>query len=83
MRYEMTGNNTVGVLSFRVDADDRDPTAAGFRPVEVVDRWREGRDEKERREVVDRLPHEYQITTAAEPEMLSVEYRMPTKPDGK
>ena len=28
LRFEMTGNNTIGVLSFRVDADYRDPLAA-------------------------------------------------------
>ena len=80
LRYEMTGNNTVGVLNFRVDADYRDPTAAAvFQPFEVVHRWRESTSEKERRETVNRLPYQYQITTAAEPEMLSVEYRMPVK----
>ncbi|HVX13781.1 MAG TPA: hypothetical protein VHC22_21545 [Pirellulales bacterium] len=77
LRYEMTGNNTVGVLSFRVDADYRDPTGVGFRPFEVVHRWHEADREKEWRETVERLPHSYRITTAAEPEMLSVEYRMP------
>lgn len=80
LRYEMTGNNTVGVLSFRVDADYRDPTAAGFQPFDIVHHWREGAEKKERRETVSRLPHQYRITTAAEPEMLSVEYRMPAAP---
>lgn len=77
LRYEMTGNNTVGVLSFRVDADYRDPAASGFQPFEIVHRWREGAEPKERHEMVNRLPYHYQMTTAAEPEMLSVEYRMP------
>jgi hypothetical protein len=40
LRFSMTGNNTAGVQSFRVDADYRDPLAARtFRPFRVVHRW--------------------------------------------
>src|SRR5439155_639971 len=39
LRFEMTGNNTVGVMSFRADADYKDPLAGGgFHPFRVVHR---------------------------------------------
>ena len=43
LRFTMTGDNTAGVQSFRIDADYRDPMAAGtIRPFQVVHRWKEG-----------------------------------------
>jgi hypothetical protein len=80
LRYEMTGNNTVGVLSFRIDADYKDPRAAQtFRPFTVVHRWKEDGWEKSHRELIEQLPHRYKFTTAAVPEMVSVSYEMPAK----
>jgi hypothetical protein len=78
LRYELTGNNTIGILSFRVDADYRDPLAAAApRPFEVVYRWRENGMEKSQRTNVPRLPFTYTITTTAEPEMIAVTCAMP------
>jgi hypothetical protein len=80
LKYEMTGNNTVGVFSFRVDADYKDPLAVkSFRPFAVVHRWKEDGQEKSARTVVDRLPFTYEIKTASAPEMVSVSYEMPIK----
>ena len=56
----MTGNNTAGVQSFRIDADYRDPMAARtVRPFRVVHRWKEGGREKSHAETVARLPAKY------------------------
>ncbi len=77
LRFEMTGNNTAGVQSFRIDADYRDPMAARtVRPFRVVHRWKEGGREKVHAEDVLRLPTKYTIQAASEPEMVSVGYEM-------
>jgi hypothetical protein len=79
-RYEMSGNNTVGIFSFRVDADYRDPLAAkDVRPFVVVYRWKENGEEKTDRRTIDRLPFRYTITTGAAPEMVSVTSEMPPR----
>ena len=78
LRFELTGNNTVGVQSFRVDADYRDPLAAKTaRPFRVVHRWKEGGRERSHAETIARLPATYTIQAGAEPEMVSVTYEMP------
>ena len=80
LRFELTGNNTVGLLSFRVDADYRDPLAAGeFRPFQVVHRWMEGGREKRHVQSITQLPVTYTIDAGREPEMSSVAYEMPAK----
>jgi hypothetical protein len=80
LRYELSGNNTIGILSFRVDADYHDPLAApAFRPFEVVHRWKENGHEKEHRERIARLPHSYPIKAAGVPEMVAVTVAMPAK----
>jgi hypothetical protein len=80
LRYELTGNNTVGLFSFRVDADYRDPLASsGVRPFRVTHRWRENGAEKRYGETIGSLPATYDITTAADPAMVSVSYEMPAK----
>jgi hypothetical protein len=77
LRFEMTGNNTAGVQSFRIDADYRDPMAARtVRPFRVVHRWKEGGLEKMHAEDVVRLPAKYTIQAGSEPEMVSVSYEM-------
>jgi hypothetical protein len=79
-RYELSGNNTVGILSFRIDADYKDPLAAkAVRPFVVVYRWKEDGAEKTDRKTIDKLPFTYTINTAAVPEMVSVRYEMPAK----
>jgi hypothetical protein len=78
LRYEMTGNNTVGVLSTRIDADHRDPLSSpSLRPFRVVHRWRESGRVKSHVATVDRLPFRDTIEAGAEPEMISVSYEMP------
>ncbi len=83
LRYEMTGNNTVGVFTFRLDADYKDPLAAAsrttFQPFVVVHRWRENGQEKTARTRVSTLPFSYKINTGSDPEMVSVSYEMPAK----
>jgi hypothetical protein len=80
LKYEMTGNNTVGVFSFRVDADYKDPLAAkSIRPFTVTHQWKEGGEAKSKQVQVTKLPFSYEIETAAEPEMVSVSYAMPTQ----
>ena len=81
-RFELTGNNTVGIFSFRIDGDYRDPAGA-FRPFEVVHRWKEGGQEKTHRERIARLPHRYRIETATDPEMVSVTCAMPAQEGGR
>jgi hypothetical protein len=77
VRYELSGSDTIGILSFRLDADYRDPLAARtFRPFDVVYRWKEDGRERTSRTTVTRLPFNYTITTAAVPEMESVTYEM-------
>jgi hypothetical protein len=77
LRFEMTGNNTAGVQSFRVDADYRDPMAAPtFRAFRVIHRWKENGRERTHTETIAHLPAKYTIQAAAEPEMVSVSYVM-------
>jgi hypothetical protein len=79
LRFELTGNNTIGVQSFRVDADYRDPLASKTpRPFRIVHRWREGNRERSHAETITRLPARYTIQAGAEPEMVSVSYEMAT-----
>ncbi len=80
LRYEMTGNNTVGVFTFRADADYKDPLSASpMRPFVVVHRWKENGQEKTARTTVTKLPFSYTIATAADPDMVSVSYEMAAK----
>ena len=77
LRFQMSGNNTAGVQSFRVDADYRDPmAAANVRPFRVVHRWKESGREKMHSETITRLPTKYTIQSGALPEMVSVSYEM-------
>ncbi|MGC8638760.1 MAG: hypothetical protein ACP5XB_02645 [Isosphaeraceae bacterium] len=77
LRFEMTGNNTAGVQSFRVDADYRDPLASQtIRPFRVVHRWTEAGKPKTHTETITKLPARYAIRTNDEPEMVSVTYEM-------
>ncbi len=77
LRFSMTGNNTVGVQSFRVDADYRDPLAAKtIHPFHVVHRWSEQGQAKTHTELITKLPAKYAIRTSAEPDMVSVAYEM-------
>jgi len=78
VRYELSGNNTVGILTFRLDADYRDP-GASMAPLEVVHRWNENGQEKSHTEKIARLPATYKIDAAGEPEMVSVTVQMPGK----
>ena len=67
-------------MSFRVDADYREPRAAGTaRPFDVVYRWKENGQDKMQRKRVERLPATYTIETGAAPEMASVSYEMPVQ----
>jgi hypothetical protein len=78
LRFELTGNNTVGVQSFRVDALYRDPLAAkSLRPFRVEHRWTEGGQARSHTETVSRLPARYTIQAGTDPEMVSVSYEMP------
>ena len=83
-RYAVTpewgdGHN-LGIFSFRIDADYKDPLAAkAVRPFVVVYRWKEDGAEKTDRKTVDKLPFTYGINTAAVPEMVSVSYEMSAK----
>jgi hypothetical protein len=77
LRFELTGNNTVGVQNFRVDADYRDPLAAKtIHPFRVVHRWTEQRQAKTHTELITKLPAKYAIRTSGDPEMVSVAYEM-------
>ena len=77
LRFEMTGNNTAGVQSFRVDADYRDPLAATtFPPFRVVHRWTELGKTMTHSETITRLPAKYAIRTSTDPDMVSVSYEM-------
>jgi hypothetical protein len=78
LRFEMTGNNTAGVQSFRVDADYHDPLAAvTIRAFRVVHRWTEGTKQRSHVETITKLPARYTIEAGPEPEMVSVAYEMP------
>jgi hypothetical protein len=77
LRFELTGNNTVGVMSFRVDADYRDPMAAKApRAFRVVHRWTESGKPLSHIETISELPASYTIAAGPEPEMVSVAYEM-------
>ena len=78
LRFEMTGNNTIGVLSFRVDADYRDPLAAGGVPAVPGRPPLDGGGPREERTTRSsrRCPFTYTIDAAADPEMTSVTYEM-------
>jgi hypothetical protein len=78
LKFRLSGNNTIGIFSFRVDADYRDPLSEGAAaPIQVVHRWREKGMPREHVELVQKLPATYKIATEAEPEMVSVTYAMP------
>jgi hypothetical protein len=79
LRYELSGNNTVGIFSFRVDADYVDPIAAQGKPsFTVTHRWKENGVEKSKTMPVEALRASYNIETLADPEMVSVTYEMPS-----
>jgi hypothetical protein len=81
LRFELSGNNTVGVQSFRVDADFRDPLAPKTpRPFRVVHRWKEGRRERSHTETITHLPARYTVQAGSGPEMVAVAYEMPASP---
>ncbi|HEY2158856.1 MAG TPA: hypothetical protein VGH33_24710, partial [Isosphaeraceae bacterium] len=78
-RFELTGNNTIGVQSFRIDADYRDPLAAqAMRPLRVVHRWTEAGKAREHAETITKLPTSYTINAGDDPQMVSVYYEMPS-----
>jgi hypothetical protein len=80
VRFELSGTNTIGILSFRIDADYRDPLAARtFRPFDVVYRWKEEGREKTHRQTVKKLPLSYRIQAGTAAEMVSVSYEMAAK----
>jgi hypothetical protein len=80
LRYHLTGNNTVGILSFRVDADYKDPLAGPVqRPFHVAYRWKENGKEKTHRVTVKKLPSSFRIVTKGPPEMVSVTSEMLAK----
>jgi hypothetical protein len=77
LRFELAGNNTIGILSFRVDADYRDPLATTSRPFDVVHRWTEGGRPRRHVRHITALPMTYTVEAGAEPEMVSVSATMP------
>jgi hypothetical protein len=80
LKYEMTGNNTVGIFSFRADADYKDPLAAkSFHTFTVTHRWKENGEAKSKQVQVTKLPFSYEIETGADPDMVSVSYEMPAR----
>jgi hypothetical protein len=77
LRFELTGNNTIGVQNFRVDADYRDPLASkSVRPFRVEHRWKEVGRDRSHIETITRLPARYTINAGAEPAMVAVRYEM-------
>jgi hypothetical protein len=81
LRFEMTGNNTAGVQSVRVDADYQDPLASRLiRPFRVVHRWTEDGKPMVHAETISKLPTRYALRTRSEPTMVSVSYEMPATP---
>ena len=80
LRYEMTGSNTIGVFTFRADADYQDPLAtagsSGFKPFTVIHKWKENGQDKTFQTLVSKLPFTYKINAEAEPQMTSVTYEM-------
>jgi hypothetical protein len=80
LRFTMTGNNTVGILSFRADVTYVDPRATTKpTPFYVTHRWKESGKPMERRVKVASLPTTYTIDAAGDVEMESVTYEMPGK----
>ena len=80
MKYELTGNNTVGIFSFRVDADYKDPRAAkAFLPFRITHEWKENGQNKTFSQNVPKLPFTYGIKAGSDPEMVSVSYAMPSR----
>ena len=80
LKYELTGNNTVGIFSFRVDADYKDPRAAkAFLPFRITHEWKENGQNKTFSQNVPKLPFTYGIKAGSDPEMVSVSYAMPSR----
>jgi hypothetical protein len=78
LRFALSGTNTIGLFSIRIDADYRDPLAArGFPPVRVIHRWREDGRERTHAQDITALPSSYTIETTGDPEMISVTAEMP------
>jgi hypothetical protein len=79
LRFELTGNNTVGIFNFRIDADYLDPKAAkDGRPFDVIFHWMEDGRARSQTARVTQLPFRFRIETAATPELVSVTCAMPT-----
>ena len=80
LRFEMTGNNTAGVQSFRIDADYRDPMADGT--AASVPR-RPSLERRGTRKDAHRdhrsLAGQVHDPSRARPEMVSVSYEMAGK----
>ena len=77
LRFEMTGNNTAGVQSFRVDADYRDPMAAKHgSSVSSGSSMERGRSREGARRGRLALADEVYDPSWSEPEMVSVGYEM-------
>jgi hypothetical protein len=75
--FELTGNNTAGVQSFRVDADYHDPLASKtLRPFRVTHRWTEQGNPKTHMQTITKLPTNYTIRAGGDLEMVSVSYEM-------
>jgi hypothetical protein len=78
MELRFKGDTEVGLFSFRLDADYRDPLASSApEPWRVVHRWREDGKEREHAQTITRLPATYTIEAGAEPELVFVTYEMP------
>jgi hypothetical protein len=81
LQFELTGRNTTGIFSLRIDADYRDPLAAAApKPFRVVHRWLESGRPKEHVQVITALPSHYTIDAAEDPELVSVGFEMPARP---
>jgi hypothetical protein len=81
LRFELTGNNTAGVQSFRIDADYRDPLATrSVSPFRVTHHWTEHGQLKSHVETIKSLPAKYSIRAGSDPEMVSVAYEMLATP---
>jgi len=78
IRFEMTGRNTAGLLSVRIDADYRDPGATAFRPFNVTHRWTQGSRGRTKVQEITRLPQRYPIDVDGDPDLVSVTYAMPS-----
>ncbi len=77
LKFTFTGNNTVGIFSVRADADYKDPRGSKTpRPFQVVHKWTENGQAKQKVQTITRLPFSYTIDAANDPEMVSVSYEM-------